>query len=41
VGLGVWGSILAIPLTTMIKAVSDHVEPLHWLSHLLGDQRDL
>jgi predicted PurR-regulated permease PerM len=34
---GIWGTILAVPLTSMIKAVSDHVEPLEWLSRLLGE----
>ncbi len=33
---GIWGTILAVPLTSMIKAVSDHVEPLEWLSRLLS-----
>ena len=34
---GIWGTILAVPLTSMIKAVSDHVEPLEWLSRLLSE----
>jgi predicted PurR-regulated permease PerM len=33
---GIWGTILAVPITSMIKAVSDHVEPLEWLSRLLS-----
>jgi predicted PurR-regulated permease PerM len=35
---GVWGTILAVPLTTVIKALSDHIERLSWLSLLLGNQ---
>jgi predicted PurR-regulated permease PerM len=34
----VWGTILAVPLTTVIKALSDHIERLSWLSLLLGNQ---
>jgi predicted PurR-regulated permease PerM len=37
---GIWGTILAVPLTSMIKAVSDHVEPLGWLSRLLSQDPD-
>jgi predicted PurR-regulated permease PerM len=34
---GIWGTILAMPLMSILKAVSDHVEQLHWLSRLLAD----
>jgi predicted PurR-regulated permease PerM len=33
---GIWGTILAVPLTSMIKAVADHVDRLDWLSQLLS-----
>ncbi len=33
---GIWGTILAVPLTSVIKAIADHVEPLDWLSDLLA-----
>jgi predicted PurR-regulated permease PerM len=33
---GIWGTILAVPLTSVIKAIADHVEPLYWLSDLLA-----
>ena len=36
---GVWGTLLAVPIMTVIKAVCDHVEPLHPVSRLLGDDR--
>jgi predicted PurR-regulated permease PerM len=36
---GIWGTILAVPVTTVIKAVADHVEPLQWLSELLSENR--
>jgi predicted PurR-regulated permease PerM len=35
---GVWGTILAVPLMSMIKAVSDQIEPLHWVSTVLADE---
>lgn len=35
---GIWGTILAVPLLSILKAVSDHVEPLEWLSRLLGQE---
>lgn len=34
---GIWGILLAVPMTMVIKVVSDHVEPLHRVGHLLGD----
>ena len=34
---GVWGLLLAVPMMMVIKAVCDHVEPLHPVGHLLGD----
>lgn len=36
---GIWGTILAVPLTSVIKAVADHVEPIDWLSQLLAEDR--
>jgi predicted PurR-regulated permease PerM len=35
---GIWGTILAVPLMAIVKAVSDHVEPLGWLSKLLAGE---
>jgi predicted PurR-regulated permease PerM len=32
---GPWGTILAVPVMVMIKAISDHVEPLRPISRLL------
>lgn len=37
---GIWGTILAVPLTSVAKAVADHVEPLSWLSDLLAQDSD-
>lgn len=34
---GVWGTILAVPMLMMIKAVCDHVEDLQPVGELLGD----
>jgi predicted PurR-regulated permease PerM len=34
---GIWGMLLAVPMMMVLKAVSDHVEPLHPVGHLLGD----
>lgn len=34
---GIWGTILAVPLTSVIKAIADHVEPMEWLSDLLAE----
>jgi predicted PurR-regulated permease PerM len=34
---GAWGTILAVPMLTMIKAVCDHVEDLHPIGRLLGE----
>lgn len=36
---GIWGTILAVPMTSVIKAVADHLEPLEWLSHLLSEDQ--
>jgi predicted PurR-regulated permease PerM len=36
---GIWGTLLAVPIMTVIKAVCDHVEPLHPVSRLLDDGR--
>ena len=34
---GVWGTILAVPMLMMIKAVCDHIEDLQPLGELLGE----
>jgi predicted PurR-regulated permease PerM len=34
---GVWGTILAVPMLMMIKAVCDHVEDLQPIGELLGE----
>jgi predicted PurR-regulated permease PerM len=34
---GVWGTLLAVPIMMVIKSVCDHVEPLHPVSRLLGE----
>lgn len=34
---GIWGTILAVPMTSVVKAVADHLDPLEWLSHLLSE----
>jgi predicted PurR-regulated permease PerM len=34
---GVWGTVLAIPVMAIVKAIADHIERLAWLSHLLGE----
>ena len=34
---GVWGMLLSVPIIVIVKVVSQHVEPLHPLSELLGD----
>lgn len=34
---GVWGTILAVPLLSLIKAVCDHVEPLERVAELLEE----
>jgi predicted PurR-regulated permease PerM len=34
---GVWGTILAVPMLMMLKAVCDHVEDLEVVSELLGE----
>jgi predicted PurR-regulated permease PerM len=33
---GVWGTLLAVPMTTILKAASDHVDRLQNVSKLLG-----
>jgi predicted PurR-regulated permease PerM len=33
---GVWGTLLAVPMTTILKAASDHVDRLQSVSKLLG-----
>jgi predicted PurR-regulated permease PerM len=34
---GVWGTLLAVPMLMVVKAVADRVEDLHPVSELLGD----
>ena len=34
---GVWGTILAVPMLAVIKAVADHIEPLQPIGELLGE----
>lgn len=34
---GVWGTILAVPMLAVMKAVSDHIEPLQPFGDLLGE----
>jgi predicted PurR-regulated permease PerM len=34
---GVWGTLLAVPMLMVVKAVADRVEDLHAVSELLGD----
>jgi predicted PurR-regulated permease PerM len=34
---GVWGTVLAVPMLMMLKAVCDHVEDLQPIGELLGE----
>ena len=34
---GVWGTILAVPMLMMLKAICDHVEDLQPIGELLGE----
>jgi predicted PurR-regulated permease PerM len=34
---GVWGMLLGIPITVIVKVVSQHVEQLHPVAELLGE----
>jgi predicted PurR-regulated permease PerM len=34
---GVWGTILAVPMMTTLKAACDHIEALHPIGELLGE----
>jgi predicted PurR-regulated permease PerM len=34
---GVWGMLLSVPITVIVKVVSEHVEPLQPVSELLGE----
>jgi len=34
---GVWGTLLAVPMLMVVKAVADHVEDLHPVSEMLAD----
>jgi predicted PurR-regulated permease PerM len=34
---GVWGTILAVPMLMMLKAVCDHIEDLQPIGELLGE----
>ncbi len=37
---GVWGMLLSIPIIVIVKVVSEHVEQLHPLAEMLGDDVD-
>lgn len=37
---GVWGTILAVPMLAVMKAIADHIEPLQPLGELLGELPD-
>lgn len=34
---GIWGTVLAVPMLMMLKAICDHVEDLHPIGELLGE----
>ena len=34
---GVWGMLLAVPITMAIKVVCDHIEPFHPIGDFLGE----
>ena len=34
---GIWGTVLAVPMLMMLKAICDHVEDLHSIGELLGE----
>jgi predicted PurR-regulated permease PerM len=34
---GLWGTILAVPMLMMLKAVCDHIEDLRPVGELLGE----
>ena len=34
---GVWGTILAVPMLMMLKAICDHIEDLQPIGELLGE----
>jgi len=34
---GIWGMLLAVPMMMVVKVISDHVEQLHPVGHLLGE----
>ena len=34
---GIWGTVLAVPMLMMIKAVCDHIEDLQPIGELLGE----
>jgi predicted PurR-regulated permease PerM len=34
---GIWGTVLAVPMLMMMKAICDHVEDLHPIGELLGE----
>lgn len=36
---GVWGMLLSIPITVILKVVSQHVKPMHALGELLATER--
>jgi predicted PurR-regulated permease PerM len=34
---GIWGTVLAVPIMMMLKAICDHVEDLQSIGELLGE----
>jgi predicted PurR-regulated permease PerM len=34
---GIWGTVLAVPMLMMIKAICDHIEDLEPVGELLGE----
>jgi predicted PurR-regulated permease PerM len=34
---GIWGTLLAVPMMMVVKAVADRIEDLHAVSEMLGD----
>jgi len=37
---GVWGTILAVPMLAVMKAIADHIHPLQPFGELLGPLPD-
>ena len=38
---GIWGMLLSIPIIVIVKVVSQHIEQLHPIAELLGDNSSL